>query len=336
MRIGPIDLVKRVLVVAEIGNNHEGNVEVARELVRRAAAAGADAVKFQTFRTKYFVSARDRARYDRLSSFQLSYDDFADLQRLARSLGLLFISTPLDLESAAFLAPLVDAVKIASGDNNFYPLLTAACRSDKPIIMSTGLSDLDQIRKSQRFIEERWREFGVTQELAVLHCVTSYPTPPEQANVAAVPYLAAELGCIVGYSDHTLGIDACVAAVALGARLIEKHFTLDRAYSDFRDHQLSADPTELAELVQRIARVQVLVGTRAKVVQPAEAAIGPLVRRSIVAAGDLAAGHRLDWNDLTWIRPADGLPPGDEDKLLGRTLKRAVVFGEPLLPSDVE
>ena len=155
MRIGPIDLVKRVLVVAEIGNNHEGNVEVARELVRRAAAAGADAVKFQTFRTKYFVSARDRARYDRLSSFQLSYDDFADLQRLARSLGLLFISTPLDLESAAFLAPLVDAVKIASGDNNFYPLLTAACRSDKPIIMSTGLSDLDQIRKSQRFIEER-------------------------------------------------------------------------------------------------------------------------------------------------------------------------------------
>lgn len=336
MKIGPIDLGEKVLVVAEIGNNHEGNFDAARELVRKAAECGADAVKFQTFRTKYFVSASDRARYDRLTSFELSHRQFEELQRLARSSGLLFISTPLDLESAAFLEGLVDCYKIASGDNNFYPLIERVCETGKPIIVSSGLSDLAQIARSVRFIEERWQACAVKQDVAVLHCVSSYPVPPAQANLAAITTLARVLPCTIGYSDHTIGIQACLIAVALGARIIEKHFTLDKQYSDFRDHQLSADPAEMAKLVRRISEMGVLLGTGEKVLQGSEAQVAHLVRRSIVAAGDLPAGHRLRFEDLTWIRPAAGLPPGDEAKVVGRRLKRTLAFGDPILLADLE
>ncbi|HEX9785644.1 MAG TPA: N-acetylneuraminate synthase family protein, partial [Opitutaceae bacterium] len=142
MKIGPFNLDEKILIVAEIGNNHEGNFTAAKKLVREAAACGVGAVKFQVFRTRHFVSAVDRARYDRLASFELTYEQFEELQRLARSLGLLFIATPLDLESAAFLEGQVDAYKIASGDNNFFPLIERICRTGKPLILSLGLTDL--------------------------------------------------------------------------------------------------------------------------------------------------------------------------------------------------
>jgi len=336
MKIGGFNLTQKVLVVAELGNNHEGDFATAQKLVGEAGACGVGAVKFQVFRTRHFVSAGDRARYDRLSSFELSYEQFEELHRLAKSLGLLFIATPLDLESAAFLEGIVDAYKIASGDNNFYPLIERVCRTGRPIILSSGLTDIDGIRKSKAFIEERWRTFGIRQNLAILHCVSSYPVPPEQANLGAIPMLIRELECTVGYSDHTLGIQACVIAAALGARIIEKHFTLDRQYSDFRDHQLSADPTEMAGLVRQIAEVGVFLGTGEKIVQAAEAESARLARRSIVAGADLPAGHRVRWEDVTWIRPATGLPPGEEARIVGKRLRRAVAFGEPILPADVE
>jgi len=170
----------------------------------------------------------------------------------------------------------------------------------------------------------------------VLHCVSSYPVPPDQANLAAIPFLVDRLGCYVGYSDHTIGTEACVIAVALGARVIEKHFTLDKNYSDFRDHHLSADPAEMKQLVQQLERVRTLHGKAEKVVQPCEAVLVGQARRSIVAASDLSRGHRLERQDLTWIRPAVGLPPGEEGMLVGRILNRAVSFGEPILLSDLE
>lgn len=336
MQIGTFNLDEKVLVVAEIGNNHEGNFAVAQELVRKAAECGVDAVKFQTFQTKYFVSASDRARYERLSSFELPYPKFERLRELAKSLGLLFISTPLDLLSAAFLEGLVDSYKIASGDNNFYPLIEFVCQTGKPLIISSGLSDLRQIAHSKQFVEKQWKSRGIEQHLAVLHCVSSYPVPPEQANLAAIPFLARELRCVAGYSDHTVGVEACLAAVALGAQIIEKHFTLDQHFSDFRDHQLSADPTEMQQLVQQIKKVRTMLGRPEKAIQPNETEATGLIRRSIVAAANLSSGHRLEWPDLTWIRPAVGLPPGAEELLIGRTIKRSLLFGEPILISDVE
>jgi N,N'-diacetyllegionaminate synthase len=336
MIIRGIDTAERVMVIAEIGNNHEGNYRVAETLVHKAAECGVDAVKFQTFKTKYFVSNGDKARYDRLRSFELPYESFERLQVLASSLGLLFISTPLDIASAEFLASLVDCFKIASGDNNFYPLIARVCQTSKPLIVSSGASDLAQITRTKAFIEEQWQSQRVRPELGILHCISSYPAPADEVNLAAIPFLLSELKCTIGYSDHTIGIAACLGAVILGAQIIEKHFTLDKQYSDFRDHQLSADPPEMKRLVEEIRQTRRMRGSGAKVLQPCEANIVNLLRRSIVAGKDLPAGHLIGMEDLTWIRPATGLPPGSEAQICGSALRRPIKFGEPILPQDLE
>jgi sialic acid synthase SpsE len=335
VQIGSFDLATQVLVVAEIGNNHEGQFDVAERMVRAAAEAGADAVKFQTFRTDHYVSRSDEARYQRLKRFELAPSQFESLAQLARSLGVLFMSTPFDVRSADVLEPLVDAYKIASGDNTFYPLLDRVAATRKPVIVSTGLSDLDVIDRAVARVHAAWDRVNHRGELAILHCVTAYPTPPAEANLAAIDVLASRYGCTVGYSDHTIGIDATIVAVARGARIVEKHFTLDKNYSAFRDHQLSADPDDFRTLVTRVRATTTALGSPEKRVQSCEAAVVTALRRSIVAAAPLDAGHVLQWSDLTWIRPGGGLPPGDEHVLVGKPLLRTVAFGELLLPSDV-
>ena len=282
MRIGDLDLDERVMVVAEIGNNHEGDFGLAQELIGLAAEAGVDAVKFQTFRTEHYVARRDRRRFEQLRSFELTIEQFdaipegtkdpgllkakkalkrkmpkrranqqywtesqfEKLAATAAAAGLRFLSTPFDLDSVRCLAGLVDAFKISSGDNTFFPLLQAVARTGKPVILSSGLATLDQLREAQAVIAGARGE-PVARDLAILHCVSSYPVPPAEANLAVIPRLREALGCTVGYSDHTLGIEAAGVSVALGARIVEKHFTHDRNHSDFRDHRLSADPAEL-------------------------------------------------------------------------------------------
>jgi sialic acid synthase SpsE len=330
VKIGPVDTDERVVVVAEIGNNHEGDAGRAAELVRRAAECGADAIKLQTYRTELFVRPQDADRYARMRSFELPRADVERLHELAGELGLAFVSTPLDLDSAAFLEPLVDAFKIASGDNDFFPLLDAVAAADKPVVVSSGASDLSHMEDVVTYLRGR----GAGQ-VAVLHCVSAYPAPEDEVNLAAIGLLAERLGCPVGYSDHTLGLDACVAAVAAGARILEKHFTLDKQLSDFRDHQLSADPPELADLVRRVRAVETLLGRREKRIQPSEAPLAEAIRRSVAAAADLPAGHRLRRDDLLWLRPATGVRPGDEARLVGRALTRDVARGETIDPATL-
>ena len=335
MIIGGRNLSERPIVVAEIGNNHEGNFDVARELVRCAVASGANAVKFQTFRTEAFVSPKDEARFQRLKKFELTPAQFGDLSRLAKSLGALFISTPLDLGSAGVLEPLVDALKIASGDNDFFPLIERVAHTSLPIIVSTGSSDWQRVRAAVECVRAI-RGARTAESLLVTHCVSCYPAPLDQVNLSAIPALASEFDVAAGYSDHTIGIEACVLAIAAGARLIEKHFTLDHHYSDFRDHQLSADPMELAELVRRARDAAVMWGRAEKTLQRCERDSAPAIRRSIVANRDLPAGHRVAFEDLAWLRPAGGLAPGREAEVVGRALKRAVAASERLTMADVE
>jgi sialic acid synthase SpsE len=330
MRVGSIDTDDRVLVVAEVGNNHEGSADRARALVRAAAEAGADVVKFQTFRTESFVSNADPARVARLRSFELSFDVFAELAALARSLGLLFVSTPLDLESAAFLATICDALKIASGDNDYRDLMLACARSGLPLVVSSGMTTEGDIAETVAWLRASARP----KDLAVLHCVSSYPAPPEQLNLRAIPLLAERLGCTVGYSDHSLGLEACAAAVALGARVVEKHFTLDKNQSDFRDHQLSADPSDLAELVRRVRALEPMLGARAKALQPCEVEIARVARRSAAARRKLPAGHVIARDDLVFLRPGTGVRCGREEELVGRRLTRDVEAGTLLGPGD--
>lgn len=255
--------------------------------------------------------------------------------RTLRARGLLFLSTPLDLGSADVLAGLVDAYKVASGDLTFVPLLERIAHTGLPVILSTGLSNLAEITAAVSVVRAAWAENSAGGELAVLHCVSSYPVAAHEASLRAIETLRAELDCTIGYSDHTGGLDAAPLAVALGARIIEKHFTLDKNSSEFRDHALSADPHELRELARRLRLAAELLGSPGKDVQPSERDSVSALRRSIVAAADLPEGHVLAEGDLTWTRPADGLPPGREDVLLGRSLVHDVRFGEPLREADV-
>ncbi len=340
MKIGPVDLEKEVLVVAEIGNNHEGDFGLARDMIGLAAEAGAGAVKFQTIRAERLVSPSDPDRVRMLKKFELTDGQFRELSAAAERAGVLFLSTPFDPDGVKSLEPLVPAFKISSGDNTFYPLLETAARAGKPILLSTGLADLSRIGYAKALIERTWLEEGrrdlAADGLALLHCVTAYPTPPREANLAAIPRLRSEFGRTVGYSDHTLGIEAAVTSAALGARVVEKHFTIDHNHSAFRDHRLSADPKELAEMIRRIRETLILLGEEEGNPGPSETAARDAVRRSIVAARDLPAGHILSWPDLSWTRPGLGLAPGREALVLGRKTGREIGAGEMILPEILE
>lgn len=329
------DSTKHTLIVAEIGNNHEGQVGLAKTLIEKAATSGVDAVKFQTFQTDHYISQCEPVRYEQLKRFELPKDQWENLAQLAHSLGLLFLSTPFDLESVAILEPWVDAYKIASGDNTFYPLIERVAKTGKPIIISTGASPLEQIERALSFVQKTWEAHRVKGQLAILHCVSHYPVPLEQANLRSISVLREHFDVTVGYSDHTQGIEAAALSVALGAEIIEKHFTLDHAFSSFRDHQLSATPEEMQELVRRVHEASVMLGYYEKGIQPCEREATRQLRRSIVATQELLPGHRLSSADLTWVRPAGGLVPGQEDLLLGRILKRSIQRGELLSISDV-
>ena len=325
MRIGRADTERQVAVVAELGNNHEGSMALARELVAAAAGAGAHAVKFQAIDPSKLVRPSEQARLAQLGRYRLSPEQHADLAALARTLGIGYVCTPFDLEAVEWLAPLVDAIKIASGDNDFHPLIAHAAATGRPLIISTGMSDDNDIARALATA-------AGASEVALLHCIAAYPTEMDRAMLSTIPVLAARHGVAVGFSDHTLGIEACVLAVAAGARILEKHFTLDRQQSDFRDHQLSVEPDELRALVRRVAEAEAILGTPKAGVLPEEEGTRDAARRSIVAARDLPAGHRIEPADLTWLRPRDGLAPGHEAQLVGRSLSRAVAQGEPVLP----
>ena len=330
MKIANFDLNKDILLVAEIGNNHEGSYALAEEMIGLAAQAGAEAVKFQTFIPEKLVSLLQKERIEQLKRFQLTYDEFEKLSNVAKKENVLFLSTPFDIESAKFLEPLVPAYKISSGDNNFYPLIEVIAKTGKPIIMSTGLIEFEEVKSSVDFINNIWKENGIEQDLAVLHCVTSYPTPPDQANLLSIKQLQ-NLNVTVGYSDHTLGIQAAILAVALGARIIEKHFTIDKNYSDFRDHQLSADPKELKLLVEKIKITQELLGQNKKEIQVSEKDNLLALRRSIVAKRNLVKNEIISKEDITWTRPGGGIPPGQESLVIGKKIKQDIKKGEKIL-----
>jgi N,N'-diacetyllegionaminate synthase len=327
MIIKDLDTSKKVLIIAEIGNNHEGSYALAEEMIGLAVEAGADAVKFQTIIPEKLVSIQQKKRIKQLKKFQLSYDEFTKLSKVAKNEGAIFLSTPFDIDSALFLNELVPAYKIASGDNDFYPLIEVIAEIGKPIIMSTGLMNLDELEKSVLFIKNIWQKNHNKEELALLHCVSSYPTPPENANLLAINELE-QIADIVGYSDHTSGIEAAVLSIAFGARIIEKHFTIDNNYSDFHDHQLSSNPTEFKKMVVQIRIAEIMLGSDKKVPTDLELKSKQSIRRSIVANHNLSAGHKIILEDLDWVRPGGGVRPGDEETIIGKKLTNGIKAGE--------
>lgn len=333
MRIGAIDTDEKILIVAEIGNNHEGSFTTAVRMVQEVARTGADAVKFQTFRTEHYVNPIQNERFQRLKSFELTFPQFADLGRIAHEEGLLFISTPFDLLSARFLGEFADAIKISSSDNTFFPLIREAVLTGKPLLMSTGLASVAEIRPAVAIIQNDRKSQA---DFALLHCVCSYPAAEGSLNLIQIRRLQDEFHCVVGYSDHSLGVEASVVAVGAGARIVEKHFTLNKNFSDFRDHKLSADPSEMSQLVNRIRQTERMLGSHETEVSSEELPIKKQLRRSIVAARKLDSGHLIEADDISWTRPGEGIAPGNEPMVVGRRLKRALETGEMISLDSLE
>lgn len=336
MKIGQIDLDRDVLVVAEIGNNHEGDFALAAKMIELAVDAGARAVKFQTFVPEHYVSYDQAERLARLRKFAFSFEQFAQLADVAKKLGVLFFSTPFDLASAEALSRISPVIKISSGDNIFFPLIEKVASFKLPVIMSTGLANFSDLDAAYDTLKTTWSALDHAGDLALLHCVSSYPTPPSEAGLAAIGCLRDRFGCAVGYSDHTLGVEAAVLSVALGARIIEKHFTIDKDFSDFRDHQLSADPDELRELVQRVRLAQDMIQGTAADAPASQDANRVAMRRSIAAAIDIPADCSLQMHHLCWVRPGTHIPPGQESRVLGRTTKRPLRQGEIISVDDLD
>jgi N-acetylneuraminate synthase len=331
-------------VIAEAGVNHNGRIDLAEQLVDIAADAGCDAVKFQTFDPVMLATPEAaKAEYqqettgsggsqlDMLKGLVLSHDAHARLEQRARDRRLVFLSTPFDEGSADFLDDLgVPAFKVSSGDLTNTLLLRHLARKRKPVLLSSGMATLDEVLAAIATLAE-----AGAPEIAVFHCVSNYPAQPADCNLRAMATLRAATGRPVGWSDHTHGIDVTVASVALGAQLVEKHFTISRDLPG-PDHRASLEPAELAAMVRGIRNVEAALGDGAKVPRPSEQGVAAVARRSLCYRDDLAAGTQLAEAHLIALRPGTGLSPTQLPAVLGRRLARSVQRGHLVDVTDFE
>lgn len=322
-------------IIAEAGVNHNGDLELAKRLIEVAAAAGADAVKFQTFRSESLVSsAAPKARYQEettgkgesqlhmLKKLELSQEAYGILRDACREKNILFMSTPFDEACADFLEELdVALYKIPSGELNNPFLLRHVAQKGKPMIISTGMGNLDEVEAAVRTVREEGND-----GIILLHCVSQYPAPCEDANLRAMETMRKTLKVPVGFSDHTLGIEVALAAVALGASVIEKHFTLDRSLSG-PDHRASLEPGELRQLIRGIRNVERAIGDGIKEPRGGELETARVARKSIVAKRNIPCGSRLALEAVVLQRPGTGLPPAMLPRLVGLKAKKNIPAG---------
>lgn len=335
MKIGNRDLTRERILIAEIGNNHEGDSKLALEMVSAAVESGADAVKVQLINPERLVNISQTQRIEQLTRFRLPMQTFEEMANIARSKGVLFIASAFDVDSLKSIAPLLDAIKIASGDLDFHPLLVKATSLGKPLILSTGMNTLADIQTSVDVISAALTG-RLADQLALLHCVSLYPAALPDANLRVIQTLRETFNLTVGYSDHTLGIEAAIVSLGLGARIVEKHFTLDKTRATFRDHALSADPNDMRRLADVMRQYDTMLGSGEKNISEAESQMGVAARRSIVAMRDLPAGTILTAADLDCIRPRNGLPPSAISSLVGKKLRNALKRHDELMFEYVE
>lgn len=317
--------MNKVFIIAEAGVNHNGDIEIAKKLVDVAVLAGADAVKFQTFRAENLVcksvpkaeyqmetTEKTESQFDMLKKLELTPAMHKQLMDYCQSRQIMFLSTPFDIESMDYLVQCgINIIKIPSGEITNYPYLEKAGKTGKKVILSSGMSSLVEIEEAVAVLRDNGAE-----DITVLHCNTEYPTPYHDVNLRAMLQIQKELGVPVGYSDHTAGIEVPIAATALGAVVIEKHFTLDRNMSG-PDHKASLEPNELKEMVRAIRNIELSLGNGQKLPSDSEKRNINIVRKSIVAKNDIAKGELLTEENLTTKRPGNGLSPMKWREVLG-------------------
>lgn len=319
-----------VLIIAEAGVNHNGDIKLAKELIDAAAESKADAVKFQTFISENCISkgaakakyqekmtGSDESQLEMIKKLELSFDNFIELKEYCGKKNIVFLSTPFDLTSADFLNDIgLETFKIPSGEITNYPLLKKIGSFQKKVIMSTGMCVIDEIRNAIDVLKSEG-----TNDISLLHCNTQYPTPMNDVNLNAMLTLKKEFGLPVGYSDHTKGIEVPIAAVALGARIIEKHFTIDRNLQG-PDHKASLEPHELKDMVCCIRNTEKALGSGEKVVTDSEKENMAIARKSIVALKPIKIGEVFTEDNLTVKRPGTGISPMRWNEVLGRASDR--------------
>lgn len=324
------DNMSRIYIIAEAGVNHNGSLKIAKKMVDAVREAGADAIKFQTFKAENIVTknasradyqvkntGEDTSQYSMLKKLELSYDDFRELKVYCDASGIEFLSTPFDLESIDFLQELgIRFLKIPSGEITNFPYLRKIGQTGMPVIMSTGMSTLEEVGDAIGVL----REYG-GRDISLLHCTTEYPAPLDSVNLKAMQTMAEAFNLPVGYSDHTSGIAVSVAAVAMGAVIIEKHFTIDRNMEG-PDHKASLEPDELKDMVQSIRDVEMAMGTGEKGLSYSELKNVSVVRKSIVAKRAIRKGMLFSEDNLSVKRPGTGVNPMQWNKVIGLCAKR--------------
>lgn len=339
--------MNKVLIIAEAGVNHNGSLKNAKELIDVAVKAGVDYVKFQTFKADALVSKEakkadyqtqnlfnsDISQYEMLKSLELSEDDHTLLIDYATSKGIKFFSTAFDVDGLDYLNSLhFDRFKVPSGEITNYPYLKKVASFGKPVILSTGMSTLEEIAQA---IEVLVSGDLNSDDIVVLHCNTEYPTPMEDVNLHAMLSIANAFKVKVGYSDHTLGIEVPIAAVALGACVIEKHFTLDREMEG-PDHKASLEPSELNQMVSSIRNIELAIsGNGEKNPSNSEEKNKAIARKSIHVSRDLAKDHVMQENDLISLRPGDGISPMEWHSVVGKKTLTNLKKHEKLAWKDI-
>ncbi|WP_124553118.1 N-acetylneuraminate synthase [Methylophilus methylotrophus] len=341
----------KTFIIAEAGVNHNGDEGLALELVDLAAACGADAVKFQTFKAEKLVTLdAKKAEYQSrqtgggnqfamLKALELSEASYLNIHERCKMRGIEFMSTPFDQEAADFLLGLgMRRLKVPSGELTNHPFLEYLAQKDIPIILSSGMATLDEISEAVEVIRLIRHQSGFSlpldQMLTILHCTSNYPASYSDVHLNAMRTIAAETGLPVGYSDHTNGLAVSTAAVALGATVIEKHFTLDQNLPG-PDHQASLSPEELSALVKQIRNVEDAMGSFEKKPSASELPIRDLVRRSVTSVRPLKAGESISASDLTLLRPGTGIPPAEFKKVLHHKPLKDIPAGATLNWSDL-
>jgi N-acetylneuraminate synthase len=330
--------LKKSFIIAEAGVNHNGDIELAKELIFAAKEAGADAVKFQNFKASRVISSfAEKADYqkngpndvesqlDLVRKLELKDHDYKILQECAKKIGITFLSTPKDIPGVDLLEAInMPIYKVGSSEINNFEFLTYIANTKKPIILSTGMCTLKEVKDSVKVIKE-----AGNSQITVLHCVSQYPAPLNQVNLRSMLTMQRELDLPVGYSDHTIGIEVVLAAVTLGAKVIEKHFTIDKNLIG-PDHKVSMDLNEMKQMIKSIRAVESSLGDGIK--KPAKCEIDNimLLRRSLVFRNDLKEGHAIEYADMTIKRPGNGLEPKYKDQLIGKKLSKDVLTDEPI------
>jgi N-acetylneuraminate synthase len=325
--------MKRTLIIAEAGVNHNGDIAKAKALIDKGAEAGVDYVKFQTFKAGNLVTKQAKraayqdkntqdndSQYEMLKKLELSQKDHQELVDYCAEKGVQFLSTGFDFESLEFLAQLgITIAKVPSGEITNLPYLRKVAVLFPEVILSTGMATITEIKDAVKVLTDN----GVSKDkITVLHCNTEYPTPMEDVNLKAMLHIQRELGVSIGYSDHTLGIEVPIAAVALGATVIEKHFTLDKTLPG-PDHKASLEPEELKTMVIAIRNIEkVIGGSGLKEVSKSEEKNKPIARKSIVAATNIAKGEVFSTKNLTVKRPGIGISPMQWDEVIGKKAKK--------------